>query len=112
MRRPPLSSFLLRRFCAIPLLAFTFAAAPAAAEWHVGEVIAVGFTFCPAGWAQMNGQLLPIADNESLFTLIGTEYGGDGISNFAVPFVEPLYTIDRKPLIQCIALDGIFPSRP
>lgn len=84
----------------------------ATAAPHVGEVIAVAFEFCPAGWAQMNGQLLPIAGNENLFQLMGNSYGGDGTTTFALPLVEPIYTTDRKPLIQCIALSGTFPSQP
>jgi microcystin-dependent protein len=100
-----------RRAVAI-LGAFALSVLPAAASPHIGEVIAVGFDFCPAGWARMNGQLLPISENEFLFQLIGTSYGGDGTTTFALPLTEPLYTIDRKPLIQCISLFGIFPSRP
>ena len=52
---------------------------------YVGEIRMVGFNFAPQGWAQCNGQLLPISENETLFTLIGTTYGGDGQSTFALP---------------------------
>ena len=45
----------------------------------------VGYTFCPRGWANADGQLLPIASNNSLFSLYGTTYGGDGRSTFALP---------------------------
>lgn len=54
-------------------------------EQYVGEIRMFGGNFAPIGWALCNGQLLPIADNEVLFTLIGTTYGGDGQTNFAVP---------------------------
>jgi microcystin-dependent protein len=45
----------------------------------------VGFNFAPAGWAFCQGQLLPISENEVLFNLIGTTYGGDGQSTFGLP---------------------------
>jgi microcystin-dependent protein len=52
---------------------------------YVGEIILVGFTFAPVGWALCDGHLLPIAQNDTLFQLIGTTYGGDGQTTFAVP---------------------------
>lgn len=54
-------------------------------EPFIGEIILVGFNFAPQGWAFCNGQLLAISENEPLFQLIGTTYGGDGVSTFAVP---------------------------
>jgi microcystin-dependent protein len=44
-----------------------------------------GFNFAPTGWALCNGQLLPISQNTALFSLLGTQFGGDGKSNFALP---------------------------
>jgi microcystin-dependent protein len=51
----------------------------------VGQIANFAGTFVPTGWAPANGQLLSIADNESLFQVIGTTYGGDGVTNFALP---------------------------
>ena len=51
----------------------------------VGEIRMFGGNFAPAGWAFCEGQLLPISENETLFNLIGTTYGGDGQSTFALP---------------------------
>lgn len=51
----------------------------------IGEVKLVPYNFAPRGWAECAGQLLPIAQNEALFALIGTTYGGDGQSTFALP---------------------------
>ena len=48
----------------------------------------VGFNFAPQGWAFCNGQLLPIAENAALFDLIGTTYGGDGQTTFALPNLQ------------------------
>lgn len=52
---------------------------------YVGEIRMFGGNFAPVGWAFCQGQLLPIAENDTLFTLIGTTYGGDGESTFALP---------------------------
>jgi microcystin-dependent protein len=54
----------------------------------VGEIRMFAGSFAPAGWVFCNGQLLPISENEILFNLIGTTYGGDGQSNFAVPDLQ------------------------
>jgi microcystin-dependent protein len=54
----------------------------------VGEIRMVGFNFAPRGWAQCNGQLMPISQNTALFSLLGTFYGGDGKSTFALPNLE------------------------
>jgi microcystin-dependent protein len=55
------------------------------AQPYVGEIRMVGFNFAPAGWMTCDGQLLPIAENTTLFQLLGTTYGGDGQSTFALP---------------------------
>ena len=53
------------------------------AQPYVGEIRMFAGNFAPAGWMFCSGQLLPISENETLFNLIGTTYGGDGKSNFA-----------------------------
>ena len=58
------------------------------ADQFVGEVRCVGFNFNPSGWAFCNGQLLPISQNTALFSLLGTFYGGDGKSTFALPNLQ------------------------
>jgi len=54
-------------------------------EPYIGEIRMFGGNFAPAGWAFCDGQLLPISEYDTLFTLIGTTYGGDGQSTFALP---------------------------
>jgi microcystin-dependent protein len=54
-------------------------------QFYVGEIILVAFNFAPPGWMPCEGQLLPISEYETLFNLIGTTYGGDGQSTFALP---------------------------
>ena len=55
------------------------------AQPYVGEIRMFGGNFAPAGWAFCQGQLMPISENETLFQLIGTTYGGDGQSTFGLP---------------------------
>jgi microcystin-dependent protein len=54
----------------------------------VAEIRIVGFNFPPTGWAFCNGQIMPISQNTALFSLLGTTYGGDGRSNFALPNLQ------------------------
>lgn len=51
----------------------------------LGEIKIVGFNFAPQGWAECNGQFLPINQNQALFSLFGTMYGGNGQTTFALP---------------------------
>jgi microcystin-dependent protein len=55
---------------------------------YVGEIRMFGGSFAPAGWAMCAGQLLPISENETLFQLIGTTYGGDGEQTFGIPDLQ------------------------
>ena len=73
---------LLKLLVVISLLA---PLASKAGEPFVGEIKAVGFNFCPPGWTEANGQLLPINQNQALFSLYGTMYGGDGETTFGLP---------------------------
>jgi microcystin-dependent protein len=61
----------------------------------VAEIRVVGFNFPPTGWAFCDGQLLPISQNTALFSLLGTFYGGDGKSTFALPDLQ-----DSAPINQ------------
>jgi len=54
-------------------------------EPFLGQIMAVGFGFPPRGWATCEGQLLAIAQNQALFSLLGTTFGGDGRTTFALP---------------------------
>ena len=68
---------------------------------YVGEVRMFAGTFAPNGWMFCNGQLLPISENETLFQLIGTTYGGDGEQTFALPNLQ-----SRAPLHMGTGPDG------
>jgi microcystin-dependent protein len=55
---------------------------------YLAEIRLTSFLFAPRGWAMCNGQLLPINQNQALFALLGTTYGGDGRTNFALPNLQ------------------------
>jgi len=69
---------------------------------YLGQIIFVPYNRVPNGWAECNGQLLPINQNAALFSLLGTTFGGDGINNFALPDMR-----GRAPISQ-----GIMPGSP
>ena len=58
------------------------------ADPFVAEIRIFPFNFAPRGWAWCNGQILPLSQNTALFSLLGTTYGGDGKSNFALPDLQ------------------------
>jgi len=99
-------------------------AAPVAAGTtpFYGEIMIVPYTFCPDGWLEANGQLLPINQNIELFSLLGVTYGGNGSSTFALPNITSAFTttttvdgtIVTAPLAAkaCIAVEGAFPPTP
>lgn len=64
------------------------------ADPFVAEISIFSFNFAPRGWAECNGQLMPISQNTALFALLGTTYGGDGKSTFALPDLQ-----DRTPMM-------------
>lgn len=72
------------------------------AQPYVGEIRMFAGNFNPAGWMFCNGALLPISENETLFQLIGTTYGGDGLETFALPNLQ-----SRIPLHMGTGSDGI-----
>lgn len=72
----------------------------------LGEIILVGFTYAPYGWAFCDGTQLLISQNSALFSLLGTRYGGNGDTTFALP------NLTAPPgLRYLIAVQGLFPSR-
>ena len=61
----------------------------------LAQIELFSFNFAPKGWALCNGQLLPINQNQALFSLLGTTYGGDGRVNFALPDLRSRVPISR-----------------
>jgi microcystin-dependent protein len=74
----------------------------------LGSLLLVPYNFVPVGWALCNGQILQISQNTALFSLIGTTFGGDGVTTFALPDHR---TQAPNGLTWIIAVQGIFPSR-
>jgi microcystin-dependent protein len=98
-------TFLALAACWIPQGAIAQASDP-----YVGEIQTFAFNFCPTGWARANGALMSISENATLFNLIGTSFGGDGMTTFALPAWGPIYTANGGTLLACISLFGVYPS--
>ena len=65
-----------------------FASAPAVAECTLGEITTFTGNFVPRGYMAADGALIPIMENQSLFSILGTTYGGDGRNDFALPNIQ------------------------
>src|ERR1700753_3818320 len=74
---------------------------------YVGEIRMFGGNFAPAGWMFCSGQLLPISEYETLFNLIGTTYGGDGQSTFALPNLQSRVPNHQGPGFQLAQTGGV-----
>jgi len=82
----------------------------------LGEICTVSFDFAPPGWALCDGSLLAIAQNPALFSLIGNQYGGDGMQTFALPDLRGRAAVGTGQgagpgLTHIIALQGVYPSK-
>lgn len=75
-------------------------------EGTIGEVKYFAGNFAPRNWAFCQGQMMPIAQWQALFSILGTTYGGDGRTTFALPKIE-----DLNGCKAIIALEGVYPSR-
>jgi microcystin-dependent protein len=78
----------------------------------LGQIIMLPYTFCPRGYIEADGQLLAISQYPALFSLLGTQYGGDGRTTFALPKLHGSSEGGREDLKVCICVNGIYPSRP
>ncbi|ADO54669.1 MULTISPECIES: tail fiber protein [Paenibacillus] len=84
--------------------------AQASPEPYIGEITMYPYTYAPKGWIKCEGQLLDISQNSVLFSLLGTNFGGDGVRTFALPDLRgasPLPNVNYY-----IATEGPYPSRP
>lgn len=77
---------------------------------YLGEIRLMSFIYAPRGWAQCSGQLLPINQNQALFSILGTTYGGNGTTNFALPDLRgrvPLHVGNTIPLGQRAGTEAV-----
>ncbi len=79
-------------------------------DFYLSQVVLFACTFVPRGWMACNGQLLPISANEALFTLLGTQYGGDGTTTFGLPKLSSPAGDGKNPA-YLICVDGIYPRQ-
>jgi microcystin-dependent protein len=77
-------------------------------EYYLGQIQLFPYNFAPTYWAFCEGQLLPLAQYQDLFAVLGKTYGGDGQTTFALPDLRGKEPIPN--LHYCIALIGVFPS--
>ena len=80
-------------------------------EQLIGQIAIFPWDWAPREWAKCDGQLLSISQYTALFALIGTEFGGNGQTTFALPKMSPIKTENGGDLAYYIALQGIFPAR-
>ncbi|MFB5674115.1 phage tail protein [Paenibacillus terreus] len=84
--------------------------AEASSEPFIGEIQLYPYSFAPSGWMKAEGQLLSISGNSELFSLIGTKFGGDGRTNFALPDLRGASPMPG--VSYFISVNGAYPSRP
>ena len=86
-------------------------------DTYFGQIIYVAWPWQIENFALCNGQTVPIAQHEALFSLLGTNFGGDGVHNFCLPDLRPLdQDGNRRPwqggdIVAQICVNGIYPSR-
>jgi len=77
----------------------------------LGQIVLFGGNFAPRGWAFCDGRLMPISQNAALFSLLGTTFGGNGRTDFALPDLRPKPPSKDPSPNYIIALQGTFPTR-
>ena len=79
----------------------------------IGVIKLFAGNFAPRNWAVCDGQTLPISENQALFSILGTQYGGDGRTTFQLPKLAPVKETDggETPIRYIICLQGIYPAR-
>lgn len=85
------------------------------AQPYVGEIIMFGGNFAPLGWAFCEGQIMPISEYETLYELIGTTYGGDGVDTFALPDLRgriPLHMGNGFVLAEAGGVESVTLTQP
>ena len=82
-----------------------------AQEFYTGQIIMLAGKFCPRETAEANGQILPVQNNEALYSLLGNRYGGDAPTTFALPKLAGGVPGKDPALKVCVVLNGLYPPR-
>jgi hypothetical protein len=88
---------------------------PAQADpsFYLGQILFVSSPWCPTGTVPANGAILPIVQNQALFTILGNRFGGDGVNTFALPQLTKRLVSEGNqrtvPILACIVLVGVYP---
>jgi microcystin-dependent protein len=77
----------------------------------MASILIFAGNFVPNGYMPCDGRLLSISQYSALFSLLGTQFGGDGISTFGLPNLTPPHVNGSGQLLACIAIQGVYPSR-
>jgi microcystin-dependent protein len=81
--------------------------------YYIGTIVLWSASYIPKGWAACNGAVLPITQYAAVYAVLGTQYGGDGINNFALPNLPTVTDVDKQGVSKyIICLDGYFPPHP
>ena len=80
-------------------------------EMFLGQIALFAFGFAPRGWQRCDGQILNISQYQALFALLGTNFGGDGRNNFAIPKIDPIKVGNTPVYYYILVEDGVFPVR-
>ena len=79
-------------------------------QFFLGQICLFPFNFAPTNWLPCTGQIVPINQNQALYTLLGTNFGGDGITTFGVPNLEGTAPAPNMQYFICVL--GTYPPRP
>jgi microcystin-dependent protein len=79
--------------------------------FYIGQICLFPWSWAPQGWAKCDGSLLDISSNTALFSLLGTEFGGDGQKTFGLPNLSDIKSQSGGDADYYICLNGVYPSR-
>lgn len=109
MKRKKISAFMLTMLIVCTLFTANVVPVFADADSYMGEIQLFPYVFAPIGWLECKGQVLNISENTTLFSLLGTRFGGNGTSTYALPDMRGMEP--TKDLRYYIATTGLYPER-
>lgn len=79
-------------------------------DYYLGDILLLPFGYSPVGSVECAGQLMQIAQYSALYSLLGTQYGGNGTTNFGIPDLRN--AVPNSNMRYCIMITGVYPQRP